>query len=66
MVLSLVIVAVPLGVYSETTNSSTDNNSNTNLMNSQNLSHNNTTILKVPDLLAPTTNSTGPTASKKF
>ena len=61
MVLLLLVVALPLGVYSETTNSS-NNNSNTSLMNNQNLSHNNTTILKVPDLLAPTTNSTGPTA----
>ena len=31
-------------------------------MDSLNLSHNNTTILKVPDLLEPATNSTGPTA----
>jgi uncharacterized protein len=62
MVLSLVIVAVPLGVYSESTNNSTVNNSIVNITNSQNLSHNNTTILKVPDLLAPTANSTGPTA----
>lgn len=62
MVLLLVVVAVPLGVYSETANSSSDNSSNTSIMNNQNLSHNNTTILKVPNLLAPTINSTGPTA----
>lgn len=62
MVLLLVVVAVPIGVYSETTNATSDNISNSSLMNSQNLSHNNTTILKVPNLLAPTTNSTGPTA----
>lgn len=62
MVLLILVVAVPIGVYSESTNGTSNNMSNTSLMNSQNLSHNNTTILKVPNLLAPTTNSTGPTA----
>jgi len=62
MVLLILVVAVPIGVYSESTNGTSDNASNISLMNSQNLSHNNTTILKVPNLLAPTTNSTGPTA----
>lgn len=62
MVLLLLVIAVPIGVYSESTNGTSDNVSNTSLMNSQNLSHNNTTILKVPNLLAPTANSTGPTA----
>lgn len=62
LILLLSVVIVPLGVYSADTNNSSQNNSSTTLINSQNLSHNNTTILKVSDLLEPATNASGPTA----
>ena len=60
--LLLSMVMIPLGVYSVDTNNSSQNGTNSTILNNNNLSHNNTTILKVPDLLQPAANSTGPTA----
>jgi predicted double-glycine peptidase len=60
--LLLSLVMIPLGVYSVDTNNSSQNGTNTTILDNNNLSHNNTTILKVPDLLQPAANSTGPTA----
>jgi len=60
--LLLSMVIIPLSVYSVDNNNTTQNGTNFTILDNNNLSHNNTTLLKVPDLLQPAANSTGPSA----
>jgi len=61
--LVLLMIMIPLGVYSTVNDSNlTQNTSNSSLMDNNNLSQNNTKFLNVPDVKQPSNYSSGPTA----
>lgn len=58
----ILLIMIPLDVYSANTNNTTQNNTNFSILSNNNLSQNNTTLLNVPNLVQPTTNASGPAA----
>ena len=60
--LIILLVMIPLGVYSANTNNTSQNNTNSSILSNNNLSQNNTTLLNVPNIVQPTSNTSGPAA----
>ena len=62
-IMVLLMIMIPLNVYSAVTgNNTTQNSSNSSLLDNNNLSQNNTTILNVPNVNQPSNFTSGPAA----
>jgi uncharacterized protein len=62
-IMVLLMIMIPLNVYSAVTgNNSTQNSTNSSILDNNNLSQNNTTILNVPNVNQPSNFTSGPAA----
>jgi predicted double-glycine peptidase len=60
--MALLIILIPINVYSAVSNNSTQNSTNSTILDNNNLSQNNTTLLNVPYVNQPSNFTSGPTS----
>jgi uncharacterized protein len=58
----LLMILIPINVYSAVSNNSTQNSTNSTILDNNNLSQNNTTLLNVPYVNQPSNFTSGPTS----